>query len=156
PSVPRDLEAIVLTCLAKEPGRRYESAAALAADLDRWLAGQPVAARQLRRAERLAQGVRHNPGQFILAFAMCFGVMAMSVTAIGSPGQSWLHLVVTGLSATAFIAWMARMGRGQMEDLEKRLRLNRPRATTGETAEASAPPVVRPAGAFRVGDVVGA
>jgi hypothetical protein len=47
PSVPADLEAVCLKALSHRPEGRYASAAALAADLRAFAAGQPVSARRL-------------------------------------------------------------------------------------------------------------
>ena len=50
--VPRNLETICLTCLRKEPERRYQTAAQLAADLRQWLIGRPITARPISLMER--------------------------------------------------------------------------------------------------------
>src|SRR5262245_18366825 len=61
PRLPRDLEAVTLHCLEKEPTRRYPSALALAEDLQRFREGKPVVARPVGVAARLARACRRRP-----------------------------------------------------------------------------------------------
>ena len=55
-----DLDAIVLTALKRQPAERYQSAAALADDLEHYLAGEPVKAQPDSRAYRLKKFVARN------------------------------------------------------------------------------------------------
>lgn len=60
PGVPADLEIVVMKCLEKDPKRRYDSAKALAEDLDRYLNGEPIAAKAAGIFYRLGKKIRKN------------------------------------------------------------------------------------------------
>jgi serine/threonine-protein kinase len=60
-TIGRDLEAICLKCLEKEPARRYASAAELANDLERYRRGEVVQARPLGPVGRLARWAQKRP-----------------------------------------------------------------------------------------------
>jgi WD40 repeat protein len=81
--VPRDLQAVCLKCLEKDPSKRYESAAALASDLRRFLNGEAVAARPCGRTERVILWCKRRPLQAALCTVLCF------VSFAGVAGISW-------------------------------------------------------------------
>lgn len=68
-SVPADLEAILRCCLQKNPEARYTSAHELAADLGRFLSGDPVHARGSRPIYRLRIRLRKQRGLWLMVAA---------------------------------------------------------------------------------------
>ena len=74
PDVPRDLDAVCLKALEKDPSRRYADASALARDLRHWLSGEPVLARPISWRERGWRWCRRNPG---IAGTACVAVAAL-------------------------------------------------------------------------------
>ncbi|RYZ38735.1 MAG: serine/threonine protein kinase [Myxococcaceae bacterium] len=79
PDIPVDLEAIVLKCLEKNRSARYDSAHALAEDLDRFLAGEAVRARsaglgyRLRKKARKHRAVVGVAGVALVAVTLALG-----------------------------------------------------------------------------------
>jgi WD40 repeat protein len=63
PVVPADLAAICLKCLEKAPADRYPSAAAVADDLRRFLAGESVIARRASLARQMGKFARRRPAE---------------------------------------------------------------------------------------------
>jgi formylglycine-generating enzyme required for sulfatase activity/tRNA A-37 threonylcarbamoyl transferase component Bud32 len=84
--VPRDLETICLKCLRKEAGKRYPTALALAEDLRRFQAGEPIMARPVGHWERVEKWVRRNPAVAGLTTAV------LLVTVLGLAGIVWKYL----------------------------------------------------------------
>ena len=76
--IPRDLETIVLKAMAKRPADRYGSAQALADDLRRFLAHQPVRARRIGPIGRTIRWCRREPlvaGISLVSLAMLAAVV---------------------------------------------------------------------------------
>jgi formylglycine-generating enzyme required for sulfatase activity len=83
-AVPRDLEAVCLKCLEKDPAKRYRDCLALADDLGRWLVGAPTVARPLSTGERIWRWARRNPALagFYATWLMLVVVIVMAAFAI--------------------------------------------------------------------------
>ncbi len=95
-----DLDAVVLQALQRDPARRTASAQALAADLQRYLAGEAVGARRegwAGRGLRLLRRLRHHR----LAVGAALGVAAALAIAVGLGPTA---LVISALAAGLVLA----------------------------------------------------
>jgi hypothetical protein len=83
PAVPTALEAICLKAMALRPQDRYATALALAADVEHWLADEPVAAYREPLGARLCRRARRHPAQVAAA-------PAALLVALLAGGGAWL------------------------------------------------------------------
>jgi tRNA A-37 threonylcarbamoyl transferase component Bud32 len=105
PLAPRDVETICLKCLQKEPVKRYASAAELADDLQRFLAGESIRARPVGLAERGWRACRRRPATA--------GLLALVAV-----------LLVGGAALTSYLALEARAALCAKEAAESREKKN--------------------------------
>ena len=70
PKVDRDLSAVCLKCLEKDPKRRYPSALALAEDLEHWLKHEPIRAKRSGFFTRARKWVRRKPAIAVLSASL--------------------------------------------------------------------------------------
>src|SRR5437588_11516480 len=99
PSLDRDLETIVAHCLESDPDARYQSAGALAIDLEHWLRHEPIQARHAGVFARGRKWMRRNRTTTVLvasliAFGSVIGVMFWEEE---SP-----HPMATGIAAIPY------------------------------------------------------
>ncbi|MBA4188676.1 MAG: hypothetical protein C0467_11815 [Planctomycetaceae bacterium] len=117
PAVPRDLELIVAKCLAKNPDDRYPSATALADDLDRFVAGDPVSVVPQSRLEKASRWVRKRP---TLAAAYILGGLALLFAAFTATAVAlWFEADAQRVKAEAALN-EAREAQRQADEQRKR------------------------------------
>ena len=78
-AIPRDLVTIMHKAIDREPGRRYQTAGELAADLQRFLDDEPIRARRVSNAERLLRWGRRNKGFAFLSAVALFLLATVAV-----------------------------------------------------------------------------
>jgi tetratricopeptide (TPR) repeat protein len=110
PDIPSALETICLKCLEKEPARRYGSADALADDLRRFLAGEPICAVRTGPTRRFWSWCRRKPIIAGLAAALALSVV------VGFALVTWQWHLADRQRETAERGWAeAELQRGAAE-----------------------------------------
>ncbi len=80
PKIPKDLEAICLRALARDPAQRYPDAGELGRDLQRWLSHEPIQARACTRLDWCRLWIRRHRTWVIAASLATVGIV-LAVTA---------------------------------------------------------------------------
>ncbi|MFK8111410.1 MAG: serine/threonine-protein kinase [Rubripirellula sp.] len=133
PGLDRDLEMIVVRCLQKPIDLRYESAAALASDLEAYLADEKVSARSGRFSQVVARmfrethhaAVLENWGTLWVWHSMVLLVVGLLTWQLDVNGvtQRWIYVAVwtVGLGAWAAVFWKLRQRMGPVTFIERQV-----------------------------------
>lgn len=111
PAIPEDLETIVAKCLDKDPSRRYDSARALADDLDRWICGEPIFGRRERLLRRLLRRARKHRALVVVSLAAMLAVLVAAAYGVSTR--------IAAREQTAVLAAEALLGRELAQDTNK-------------------------------------
>lgn len=84
PAISSELELIVLKAISKSPADRYATAAAMAADLQRYLDHKPILAKPPTLIDRVRKWSRRHPSLVVA------GVLLLLVIAASATGTAWI------------------------------------------------------------------
>ncbi len=84
PWIDRDLAMVCLKALRRQQASRYDSAAALADDLESWLHGEAVQARPLPWLEKIVKWCRRHPITATLAATVAIAAVLLAVVLLGA------------------------------------------------------------------------
>ncbi len=106
----RDLSAIALKCLQKAPEQRYDSAAALADDLERWFNGEPTKARPPSVVGQAWRWLRRNTtaAATVAALGLAWGGTAGTALIAFDPNFPPLRMLAEGSGQFNPLGWVDR------------------------------------------------
>ena len=125
-SIPRDLETVCLKAMAKAPGDRYPSAADFAADLRRFLRGEPVQARPVGPIGAAWRMCRRKPvvsgltAALVLAIVLGFAAVTFAWRRAHAQRDQALHALNSGIGTLSIALDLALQDPDHPDDLQRR------------------------------------